>query len=82
MGSNQTKARKLPKELSEAEMELIQLNSNMTRQEIKRWYEVKLKKVSLFYTNSTVKVSILAASPFRTRTRPRLRLSPTVFNGF
>jgi hypothetical protein len=41
MGSNQTKARKLPKELSEAEMELIQLNSNMTRQEIKRWYEVK-----------------------------------------
>lgn len=40
MGTSHPKVRKLPKELSEAEMELIQLNSNMTRQEIKRWYEV------------------------------------------
>ena len=39
MGATNQKARRLPKELSESEMELIQLNSNMTRQEIKRWYE-------------------------------------------
>ena len=39
MGSNNQKIRKLPKELSNNEIELIEANSNMTRAEIKRWYK-------------------------------------------